>query len=181
MSGGGLRFLGERLIATTSFLELARRYYVAPQGRLARREVIRHPGAVAVVPIIDGDVVLISQHRVAIDRDLLEIPAGKCDTPGEDPEATAIRECEEEVGYRPNRLTLLHTFFTTPGFTDEVIWLYLAEDLEPVRSRPQGIEEERADVVRMPIAEALRRVRDGEILDAKTLIGLLTIAKEQSP
>lgn len=181
MSGDGLRFLGERLIATTSFLELARRYYVGPRGRLARREVIRHPGAVAVVPVIGDDVVLISQHRVAIDRDLLEIPAGKCDIAGEDPQETAIRECEEEVGYRPNRLKLLHTFFTTPGFTDEEIWLYLAEDLEPVRSRPQGIEEERAEVVRVPIAEALRMVRDGEIVDAKTLIGLMAIAKEQSP
>jgi ADP-ribose pyrophosphatase len=174
-----LRYLGERLIATTSFMEIARRYYLAADGRSARREVIRHPGAVAVVPVIDGDVVLIAQHRVAIDTDLLEIPAGKCDIPGEDPETTARRECEEEVGYHPNRLTLLQTFYTTPGFTDELIWLYLAEDLEPVESRPQGIEEERAEVVRLPIEEALRRVRDGEILDAKTLIGLMAIAKER--
>lgn len=174
-----LRYLGERHIATTSFMEIVRRFYVAPDGRLARREIIRHPGAVAVVPVIDGDVVLISQHRVAIDSELLEIPAGKCDIPGEDPETTARRECEEEVGYRPKRLTLLHTFYTTPGFTDECIWLYLAEDLEPVESRPQGIEEERAEVVRIPIDEALRRVRDGEILDAKTLIGLMAIAKER--
>ncbi len=100
-----LRYLGERLIATTSFMEIVRRYYLAPDGRVARREIIRHPGAVAVVPVIDGDVVLISQHRVAIDSDLLEIPAGKCDIPGEDPETTARRECEEEVGYRPKRLT----------------------------------------------------------------------------
>jgi ADP-ribose pyrophosphatase len=174
----GLRFLGERHLATTSFLSMVRRHYLAPQGRSVRREVIRHPGAVAVVPVIDGEVVLISQHRVAIGRDLLEIPAGKCDAPGEDPEATAIRECEEEVGFRPNRLTLLHTFYTTPGFTDEVIWLYLAEDLVPVETRPQGFEEERAAVVRLPIEEAMRKVRDGEITDAKTLIGLMAIEKE---
>lgn len=175
----GLRLLGERFIATGSFLEIARRHYVASEGRSARREVIRHPGAVAVVPLIDGDVVLISQHRVAVDQELLEIPAGKRDKPGEDPAATAIRECEEEVGYRPKRVTLLQTFYTTPGFTNECIWLYLAEDLEAVESRPQGIEEERAEVVRMPIGEALRRVRDGEIRDAKTLIGLLALEKER--
>jgi ADP-ribose pyrophosphatase len=177
---GSLRFLGERLIAKTSFLEFARRHYVAGEGRSARRDVIRHPGAVAVVPLIDGDVVLISQHRVAIGQNLLEIPAGKCDQPGEDPETTAIRECEEEIGYRPQRLTLLQTIYTTPGFTDECIRLYLAEELEPVESRPQGIEEERAEVVRMPIEEALRRVRDGEILDAKTLIGLWAMEKERT-
>jgi len=176
----GLRFFGERRIATTSFLGIVRRHYLVSQGRSARREIIRHPGAVAVVPVIEGDVVLISQYRVAIDRHLLEIPAGKCDAPGEDPESTAIRECEEEVGFRPHRLTLLRTFFTTPGFTDEVIRLYLAEDLEPVKSRPHGIEEERAAVVRMPIEEAMRRVRDGDIVDAKTLIGLMAIEKERS-
>ncbi len=175
----GLRYLGERVIATTSFMDVARRHYVDPEGRPLRREIIRHPGAVAVVPLIDGDVVLISQHRVAIDSDLLEIPAGKCDVAGEDPETTARRECEEEVGYRPNRLTLLRTFYTTPGFTDERIWLYLAEDLEPVESRPQGTEEEHAEIVRIPVGEALRRVRDGEILDAKTLIGLMALAKER--
>ena len=161
-----------------SFLEIVRRHYLAPGGRSARRDVIHHPGAVAVVPVIDDDVVLISQQRVAIDRDLLEIPAGKCDVPGEDPETTAIRECVEEVGYRPNRMTLLQGFFTTPGFTDEFIWLYLADELEPVESRPHGVEEERAEVVRMPIAEALRRVRDGDILDAKTLIGLMALERE---
>jgi ADP-ribose pyrophosphatase len=133
---------------------------------------------VAVVPLIDGDVVLISQHRVAIGQDMLEIPAGKCDEPGEAPETTARRECEEEVGFRPGKLTLLTSFYTTPGFTDELIWLYLAEELTPVPSRPVGIEEEQAEVVRIPIEEALRRVREGHIRDAKTVIGLLALEKE---
>jgi len=175
---GGLRLLGERVVASGSFLELARRHYLGSGGRSARREIIRHPGAVAVVPVIDRDVVLISQHRVAVGQNMLEIPAGTRDQPGEDLEATAIRECEEEVGYRPRRLTLLHTFYTAPGFTDECIWLYLGEELEPLPAHPQGIEEEQAEVVRLPIGEALRKVRDGEIRDAKTLIGLLALEKE---
>lgn len=163
-----------------SFLEVFRRHYLAPGGRAVRRDVIRHPGAVAVVPVIGDEVVLISQQRVAVERDLLEIPAGKRDIPGEDPEITAIRECIEEVGYRPNRLTLLQGFFTAPGFTDEFIWLYLAEELEPEELRPHGIEEERAEVVRIPIAEALRKMRQGDILDAKTVIGLMALEKERS-
>ena len=175
---GGLRLLGERFIAGGSFLKIVRRHYLASGNRSVQRDIIHHPGAVAVVPLIDGEVVLISQYRVAVEQDLLEIPAGKRDKPDEDPETTAIRECEEEVGFRPHRLTLLHTFFTTPGFTDECIWVYLAEDLEPVETRPQGVEEERAQVVRLPVVEAMRRVRDGEIRDAKTLIGLLALEKE---
>ena len=121
---------------------------------------------------------LISQHRVAVDENLLEIPAGKCDEPGESLRDTATRECEEEVGFRPGRLTHLQTFYTTPGFSDEVIHLFLAEQLEPVETRPAGIEEEQAEVVRLPIDEALRRVRGGDIRDAKTLIGLLALDKE---
>lgn len=175
---GGLRLLGERFIVNGSFLEVARRHYLAAGGRSARREIIRHPGAVAMVPVIEDDVVLISQHRVAVGEDLLEIPAGKCDEPGEAPAATARRECEEEIGFRPKKLTLLRTFYTTPGFTNEIIWLYLAEELEAVQSRPAGIEEEQAEVIRLPVAEALRMVRDGEIRDAKTLIGLLALEKD---
>jgi ADP-ribose pyrophosphatase len=174
----GLQLLGERRVAGGSFLEVVRRHYLAPGGRSARREVVKHPGAVAVVPIIDGDVVLISQYRVAVGEDLLEIPAGKCDEPGESLRTTATRECEEEIGFRPGRITHLQTFYTTPGFSDEVLHLFLAEQLEAVQARPAGIEEEHAEVVRMPIAEALRRVRSGDIRDAKTLIGLLALEKE---
>lgn len=175
-SEGVLRLLGERWIGRGAFLEIARRHYVAADGRAVRREVILHPGAVAVVPLIDDDVVLIAQHRVAVGDALLEIPAGKLDQVGEPPEVTAARECEEEIGFRPGRLTLLHSFYTTPGFTNELIWLYLAEDLQPVESRPQGVEEESAEVVRLPVEEAMRRVRVGDIKDGKTLIGLLTVA-----
>jgi ADP-ribose pyrophosphatase len=174
----GLRFLGERRVAEGSFLKFVRRHYLAPGGRSVRREVIEHPGAVAVVPVIDGDVVLISQYRVAVDEELLEIPAGKCDEPGEDLRTTAIRECEEEVGFRPGRLTLLQTCYTTPGFSDEVIHIFRAEELDPVPVRPAGIEEEHAEIVRLPIPEAVRRVRNGEIRDAKTVIGLLALEKE---
>lgn len=172
----GLRLLGERWVGSGAFLRVARLHFVAAGGRHVARDVIEHPGAVAVVPVIDDEVLLISQQRVAIGAPLLEIPAGKRDLPGEPIEETARRECEEEIGFRPGRLTLLQRVFTTPGFTNECIWVFLAEELESTGNSPQGVEEESATVIRLPITEAMRRVRRGEIEDAKTLIGLYALA-----
>ncbi len=177
--GEPLQLLGERWLASGAFLRVARKHLVTPDGRGVRREVIQHPGAVAVVPVIDDDLILISQYRVAVGTPLLEIPAGKRDQLDEPPEDTARRECGEEIGYRPGRLTLLHRFYTTPGFTDECIWLFLGEDLEATGLEPHGVEEESAEVVRIPFADAMRRVRDGGITDAKTLIGLYALASKR--
>lgn len=142
------------------------------------RVIVHHPGAVAVVPIIGDDVVLIDQERMPAGRRLLEIPAGKRDVDGESLEATAVRECEEEIGWRPGRLTSLGSIYTTAGFSDERIWLFIGWDLEPVVAHPQGHEEEHATVVRMPIAEALRRVDERTIVDAKTVVGLQALRRE---
>ncbi len=150
------------------------------EGRSSIRDVVRHTGAVAVVPLIGDEVILIEQERVAVGGRLLEIPAGKLDHPGEPPDATAVRECEEEIGYRPGRLRLVGSFFTTPGFTDEIIWLYLADRLEAVTANPQGLEEEEATVVRLTLDEALRRVENGTIRDAKTIIGLEAARRERA-
>ncbi|NIA24645.1 MAG: NUDIX domain-containing protein [Gammaproteobacteria bacterium] len=116
-----------------------------------------------------------------IGKRLLEIPAGKRDEADEPLEVTAIRECEEEIGYRPGRLIPLGSLYTTPGFSDERIWLFRGEDLEPVPTRPQGPEEEMSQIVRLPIPEALRRVDAGEILDVKTVIGLHSLRREFRP
>src|SRR5437764_14817625 len=115
--------------------------FEAPDGSSFERDLVHHPGAVSVVAIVGGAAVLVRQYRAALDRDLLEVPAGKRDVDGEPPEATAARELEEEVGLRPARLELLAEFFNSPGFSDEHSYVYLASGLIEVTSRPVGVEE----------------------------------------
>ena len=167
------RMIGARTIAEEAFLRLDRATVATPNGETVTRVVVSHPGAVAVVPILDDDVFLFEQHRTPLGRNLLEIPAGKLDVPGEDRKEAARRELEEEIGFVPGLLEHLTDLITTPGFCDEVITIYRATGLERVASRPVGVEEEYATIVRMPITEAVDRVRAGEITDAKTVVGLL--------
>ncbi|RMG47269.1 MAG: NUDIX hydrolase [Acidobacteria bacterium] len=145
-----------------------------PGGAVTELETIRHPGAAAVVPFRgDGAIVLVRQYRHAAGGFLLEVPAGKLD-PGEDPAACAARECGEEIGLRPHRIEPLGRILTTPGFTDEVIWLYEGHELEPCS---QALEpSEVLEIVELPFAEALAAVRDGRIYDAKTVAALLLAA-----
>lgn len=147
--------------------------FVAPHGERFRRDVVHHPGAVAVVPLDDGDVVMVRQFRAAIDSELLEIPAGKRDVPGEAPEITAQRELAEEVGLSAGRLVKLAEFHNSPGFCDEHTHLYLGLDLTETPNDLQGIEERYMEVVRIPLGEALEMIDDMRITDAKTIIGLL--------
>jgi ADP-ribose pyrophosphatase len=170
------RTLGSRTIAEESFLRLDRATVTTPDGAVIKRVVVAHPGAVAVVPIIGDDVILIEQHRVPVGRPLLEIPAGKLDIPGEDRRTTAERELEEEIGFTPGHLEHLTDLLTTPGFSDECITIYLATDLAAVPARPAGAEEHHARVVRMRLDEAVEQVHAGVITDAKTVAGLLLAA-----
>ncbi|HJT21476.1 MAG TPA: NUDIX hydrolase [Nitrospira sp.] len=141
-----------------------------PNGVTIELEIVRHPGASAVVPIKDdGTVVLIRQFRHAASGFIYEIPAGKLH-PGEDPKHCAERELEEEIGYRPARLDLLSSIFTAPGFTDEVIHIYRATGL--AKSRQNLDRDEVLEVVEMPLPEAIAMIRDGAIRDAKTIVGL---------
>lgn len=172
----GFRTLGSRTIAEEAFLRLDRATVVTPDGTSIKRVVVAHPGAVAVVPIIGDDVIMIEQHRAAVGRPLVEIPAGKLDIPGEDRRDTAERELEEEIGFRPGRLVHMIDLLTTPGFSDECITIYLATDLEAVPARPVGEEEHHSRLVRMRLEEAVQQVRAGVITDAKTVAGLLLAA-----
>ena len=142
-----------------------------PNDRETELEVIRHGGAAAIVPVdSEGRVFLVHQYRHATDGWLLEIPAGKLDG-GETPEACAGREVEEEVGLRPGKLISMGWIWTTPGFTDEKIWLYLATDLE---SRKQDLgDHEVLTVKRLPLQEAVDMAHRGDIVDAKSICGLL--------
>jgi ADP-ribose pyrophosphatase len=134
------------------------------------REVVRHPGACAVVAITsEGDVLLVRQIREAVRGTLLEIPAGILDVDGEDPAECAARELLEETGYRAANLRPLGSIHTSPGFTDERIELFVAEAV------PDGGAEDGIEVVRMPFEEALSAIQDGRIEDAKTVAGLLLV------
>jgi ADP-ribose pyrophosphatase len=174
----GFRTVGSRTLAEAAFLRLDRATVVTPDGGTVERVVVVHPGAVAVVPLIDNDVILIEQHRPAVGRSLIEIPAGKLDVPGEERSDTAVRELEEEIGYTPRRLVHLTDLLTTPGFSDECISIFVGADLQPVPSRPVGVEEHHATIHRIALAEAVEAVRSGAITDAKTVAGLLLVAEQ---
>jgi ADP-ribose pyrophosphatase len=136
------------------------------------REVVRHPGAAAVLArTLQGRVVLIRQLREAARRVLLEIPAGVFDVDGEDPADTARRELHEEAGYRALDLRPLGRIHTSPGFTDERIELFLAT------AEPDGEPEQGIEVVEMPLEAALEAVRRGDVTDAKTVVALLLAAR----
>ncbi len=151
-------------------LNLNRDTVVLPNGRTAQLEILRHPGASAVVPLTDhGTVMLIRQFRYAADGFIYEIPAGKLDS-GEDPRDCAVRELEEEIGYRAGQLELLTSIFTAPGFTDEVIHIYRGTKL--TKGRQQLDQDEVLELVEWPVDEAMAKIRNGTIRDAKTIIGL---------
>jgi len=141
-----------------------------PNGATAELEIITHPGAAAVVPMKDETtVVMIRQYRHAVGGFIYEIPAGKLH-PGEDPRECAVREVEEEIGYKVGNLEPLLSFFTTPGFTNEVIHIFLGKDLQP-GTQDLGADEV-LEVLEMPIDKAIALIKEGTIRDGKTIIGL---------
>jgi ADP-ribose pyrophosphatase len=139
------------------------------------REVVRHPGGAGVVAYFDdGTVALVSQYRHPPARFLLELPAGKLD-PGERPEETAARELEEELGVVAERMEPLSEFYSTPGFCDEKLWVFLATGLRETARRCE--DDEIIEIVRVPFGRALEMIASREIEDAKTIIGLLLAAE----
>lgn len=143
-----------------------------PNGQKSRREVIKHPGAVAVLPLLpDGKIVLVRQYRKALERALVEIPAGKLEH-GEEPLASAHRELEEETGYRAHSMRHLISFYTSPGFADELIHLYVAEGLEKAEDGADLDEDEFVELLEVTLEEALHMLERREIYDAKTAYAL---------
>ena len=148
---------------------------VMPGGRVARREIVEHPGAVAIVALHDdASVMMIDQYRHAVGRRLRELPAGLLDTAGEEPVSTARRELVEEVGCTAQEWSVLVDVVSSPGFSDEAVRVFLARGLTEI-GRPAGGDDEEADlsVVRVPLTDAVRQVLAGEIVDASTVAGLL--------
>lgn len=155
-----------------------------PDGSVAEMEIIRHPGASAVVPFLDDPadsdptLLLIRQYRYAADGYVWEVPAGRLDA-GESPHSCAVRELHEETGCTASRVEHLYTMFTTPGFTDEMIHVFTATGL--VRGETKHEHDEFMEVVPMPLSEALERIRTGEIRDAKTALAILYAARFAVP
>ncbi len=140
-------------------------------GSVHRREVVEHPGAVAIVPILpDGGIVLVRQYRHAARRDTLELPAGTRE-PDETPLLTAIRELREETGYSASGMREIVHFFVSPGWADEELTVYVATGITAGQDHPEADED--LWVVTVRPDEVVERIRSGEIVDSKTIIGLL--------
>lgn len=176
----GFTPLGESLIHEGFRITVAVARWQGPDGAEHLRDVVHHPGAVAVVPLhADGTVTLVSQFRTPLGRDLLELPAGVRDVAAEPEARTANRELAEEVGLSAGTLEHLVTFHNSPGFCDEEVWVFLGTDLTEVPHAREGPEEEAMVVQRLPLAEAVAMISAGSITDAKTIIGL-TLASQRS-
>lgn len=154
---------------------------VDPDGGRHVRDIVDHPGAVAVVALDGADLLLVRQFRLAAGRVLLEIPAGTLDRHPdgsiEDPAVAAPRELAEETGYRAGSWRRLGTFWTAPGFASEAMTLYLATDLTAVDGYAGPEPDERLDLVRMPWPDAVAAAERGEFADAKTILGILWVAR----
>ncbi|MBR6029091.1 MAG: NUDIX hydrolase [Clostridia bacterium] len=166
------RFVSSEVVYPGVIIRLEHWQVELPNGDKALREVAVHPGASAVVALDqEGNVLLVRQHRIAVGRLTLEIPAGKKDGPEEDPLVTARRELSEETGCTAENWRELTVLETTPGFCNERIHIYLATGLSAGASHPD--EDEFVSLTRMPLKEAVRRVMTGDFRDAKTCIGLM--------
>ncbi|ALS28379.1 ADP-ribose pyrophosphatase [Paenibacillus sp. 32O-W] len=140
-----------------------------PNGAAATREIVRHPGAAAVLALLGDRMLVVDQYRKPLEKFQVEIPAGKLD-PGEDPAIAAARELEEETGYRAGKLRPLAAFYTSPGFADEKLYLYIAEELE--RTEMKLDEDEFLEVEAITFEQAQAYIREGRISDAKTILAV---------
>jgi len=142
-----------------------------PSGRVTIREKVTHPGSVGILPVLEnGDLIFVKQFRYVIGSDLLEIPAGTIEE-GESPEECATRELLEETGYQAGRLDLLSSFYTSPGYSNEFMWLFKATDLRSGEAKPMADESIEIKVV--SLGEALSLIKNGGIRDVKTICAIL--------
>ena len=169
----GFRRVSEDELLRAWLFRVDQLHLVDPDGRTFERVVVRHPGAVTIVPVHDdGRVTLVRQYRAAVDALVLEIPAGTRDKDGEEPEATARRELAEEAGLEAADWELLIATWNTPGVSDQRTLLYLATGLTSVSARPQGVEEGYMTVETIHLDDVEALVADGSLRDETTVLGL---------
>jgi len=149
-----------------------------PSGKVVTRDIVDHPGAVAIVAVDESEIVLVKQYRYAAGKELLEVPAGTLEQ-GEDPDACAVRELIEETGYAAKTWRKLLSCYMAPGYSNEVIHIYVAEGLEQVGSSPE--EDEFINVERISFDDALKMIEDNTIMDSKTITGVLAYLTRTSP
>ncbi|MBM7648058.1 ADP-ribose pyrophosphatase [Bacillus ectoiniformans] len=151
-----------------------------PDGKHSKREIVKHPGAVAVLALTEeGKIILVEQYRKALERTLIEIPAGKLE-PGEEAETCARRELEEETGYQCGRMELLQSFYTSPGFADELVHLYIAEDLTRIEDGLSLDEDEFVELMEVTLEEAEQLLKEDRIYDAKTAYAIQYLQLKQA-
>jgi len=172
------RRVDERTVHQGYIWRVVQAEFEDPDGAPFMRDIVRSPGAVGVVPVVfdaegNPSVVLVTQYRPALEEVIIEIPAGMRDVDGEDTAEVARRELIEEAGLEAGSLELLGANHPTAGMTDSLTTIYLATDCTPVPTDRQGPEEQHMEVLHVPLADALAMIERGEILDAKTIIGLL--------
>lgn len=143
-----------------------------PNGKIGRREIVKHPGAVAIIAITEENkILMVEQYRKALERTIIEIPAGKLEK-GEQPSNCARRELEEETGYECKSLELLVSFYTSPGFSDEIVHLYIASGLSKKENSAALDEDEFINLEEVTLDEAIRYVKEQKIYDAKTIFAV---------
>ncbi|AIE60622.1 NUDIX domain-containing protein [Bacillus methanolicus] len=143
-----------------------------PNGQTSKREIVRHPGAVAVIAITnENKIVMVEQYRKPLEKSIVEIPAGKLEK-GEDPRITALRELEEETGYECEQMEWLISFATSPGFADEIIHIYVAKGLSKKENAAGLDEDEFVDLIELTLDEALQYIKEQRIYDSKTVIAV---------
>jgi 8-oxo-dGDP phosphatase len=183
--GGDFRILEVERVYEGPRIDVARASVEGPDGSVFEREIVRHPGAVAVVAVTNaGEVLLVRQFRTPVGGTLLEIPAGTRDVKGESPEQTALRELVEEVGVKAGRIEELGRFWNSPGFCDEETVVYLATDLQPCEPDRGGIEEQYLVVEEVPLDQIEQVLSREGTLDMQTVVGVMlarrALAERQS-
>lgn len=158
-----------------AFLNVKKDIVMLPNGKKGIREWVKHPGAVCCIPILpNGEIGLIRQFRYPVKKEMIEIPAGKLDE-NEKPEHGIIRELEEEIGFKAKKITFLTTIYPAIGFSNEKMWIYLAEDL--LKTKVKLDSDEFLELMPTPLKDAVEMIWQGQITDVKTIIGLLWVER----